>query len=47
LTSNSAIPGEIEENISNDLAYNADEKIVPTENQLSQITAALNSSFLM
>jgi hypothetical protein len=47
LTSNSAIPGEIEENISNDLSYNADEKIVPTENQLSQITAALNSSFLM
>ena len=47
LTSNSAIPGEIEENISSDLAYNADEKVVPTENQLSQITAALNSSFLM
>ena len=35
------------ESINNDLSYNTDEKIIPTENQLSQITAALNSSFLL
>ena len=35
------------ESINNDLSYSSDEKIIPTENQLSQITAALNSSFLL
>ena len=35
------------ESINNDLSYNTDEKLIPTENQLSQITAALNSSFLL
>ena len=35
------------ESINNDLSYSTDDKIIPTENQLSQITAALNSSFLL
>lgn len=35
------------ESIKSDLSYNVDEKIIPTEAQLSQITAALNSSFLL
>jgi len=47
LTIKNEVSEELEKDISNDLAYNADEKIVPTESQLSQITAALNSSFLM
>lgn len=47
LTAKQVISWDIEKNVSSDLAYSADEKIVPTENQLSQITAALNSSFLL
>lgn len=33
--------------ISSELAYENDDKKIPTENQLSQITAALNASFLL
>ena len=41
------VSGVDKESINSDLSYSTDEKIIPTENQLSQITAALNSSFLL
>ena len=48
LTSNNKWTTNVnEESITNDLSYSADEKIIPTEAQLSQVTAALNSSFLL
>ena len=48
LTSNRKGDNDIDkESITSDLSYNTDEKLIPTETQLSQITAALNSSFLL
>ena len=36
-----------QESITSDLAYQSDEKSIPTETQLSQITAALNPNFIL
>lgn len=39
--------GEVQQKISSELEYVKDEKKIPTEGQLSQITAALNKSFIL